>query len=679
MERLVAPNPVFLANMTQLWRHDARLAQQIDELPPEATIDVQPSKKGPPTASVTTADGRRLFLHSRYDPEQEARDFCASLEKTEAFCIFLSGLGLGYHVKTIFETFGEETVVVVSEPDLVTIKTALERVDLSEELGLGRVEILCTLDKDVVHQRLGRHSMMLMLGTLFAAPPVSRDHHADFHAACRKVVLDYAAFAKMSLLTLVRNAGITCRNIANNLPTYVCTPPPDMLRRCFRACPAILVAAGPSLSKNLDGLAALQDRAVIIAAQTTLRLLLDRGVKPHFVTSLDYSEMSRQFFENVDIPEDVVLVAEPKATWHVVDAFRGTPKMAGRRVVLLDNPFAHQCIGDALAKRSPMEAGATVMHLAFYLAQWLGCDPIIFVGQDLAFGGHCYYAPGVAMHRAWRPETGRFCTLEMKEWERIARHRHILRKVRDPAGREIYTDEQMFTYLQQFERDFALSGATVIDATEGGALKAGTTVMSLAEAAERFCRAPIDAARFGYLGRPWYDRSKLAPARAELVQRREELRTFQSLCEETRDVLSEMEKLVDQPAEFNRRVVRVDELRTLVQHHAVIFRMVRDVSQLGELQRFAADRRLAMDGGLARDEAHDAKRDVTRDTKREATRDPKREAARSKPGLAEPVRARRQLQRDRSLVDALLDGCEFLARTLDETLARFDDAMKAAP
>jgi len=237
----------------------------------------------------------------------------------------------------------------------------------------------------------------------------------------------------------------------------------------------------------------------------------------------------------------------------------------------------------------------------------------------------------------------------------------------------------MFTYLQQFERDFALSGATVIDATEGGALKAGTTVMSLAEAAERFCRAPIDAARFGYLGRPWYDRSKLAPARAELVQRREELRTFQSLCEETRDVLSEMEKLVDQPAEFNRRVVRVDELRTLVQHHAVIFRMVRDVSQLGELQRFAADRRLAMDGGLARDEAHDAKRDVTRDTKREATRDPKREAARSKPGLAEPVRARRQLQRDRSLVDALLDGCEFLARTLDETLARFDDAMKAAP
>jgi hypothetical protein len=84
-----------------------------------------------------------------------------------------------------------------------------------------------------------------------------------------------------------------------------------------------------------------------------------------------------------------------------------------------------------------------------------------------------YYAPGVPIHDLWRPETNRFRTLEMLEWERIVRGREILRRIQDVDGHDIYTDEQMYTYLQQFERDFAATPARVIDATEGGAIKRG--------------------------------------------------------------------------------------------------------------------------------------------------------------------------------------------------------------
>ncbi len=658
-------NQNFLDNMARLWRHDPRLALAVDELPVEAALDVLPSKKGPLTAVATARDGRKLFLHSRYDPEQEALDFCKSLGKSEAYCVILSGLGLGYHVKALFDLFGEEIVVVVTEPDLVTIKTALEHVNLAAELDTGRLEIITSQAKNSLHERLGRHATMLMLGTLFAVPAVARDHNVDFHNACRQAITDYAAFAKMSLLTLVRNSAITCRNIANNLPTYVCTPPADLLRRAFAGCPAILVAAGPSLAKNIDQLPALQDKAVLIAAQTTLRLLLSRGIKPHFVTSLDFSDLSKQFFEAVQVPDNLVLVAEPKASWHVVDAFRGTPAMAGHRIILLDNEFAHRCLGEALAKRTPMEAGATVMHLAFYLAQWLGCDPIILVGQDLAFGGHCYYTPGVAIHRAWQSELSRYCTLEMKEWMRIVRQREILRKVQDIDGGEIYTDEQMFTYLQQFERDFAKCASRVIDATEGGARKAGAAVMSLADAAGRYCAKPLDATKFDYLRRSWYEPSRLDPARETLATKRDELGAFRGLCLETRDVLLELTGLLDSPARFNRRIVRVDELRTLVQQHGEVFRMVRDVSQLGELQKFAADRRLAIELGRL-------KTDGARDVSGERNR-----SQRAKEAAITRLRAERQLQRDCRLVEALLQGCDELGRILDEALARFDLAKRA--
>ena len=35
--------------------------------------------------------------------------------------------------------------------------------------------------------------------------------------------------------------------------------------------------------------------------------------------------------------------------------------------------------------KARLPSGATVAHLAYYLAEHLGCDPIIFVGQDLGF------------------------------------------------------------------------------------------------------------------------------------------------------------------------------------------------------------------------------------------------------------------------------------------------------
>ena len=644
MPTVVPVNQVFLDNMRQLWRHDAKLAQRIDELPPNASLKTEPSKQGPMTASVVTDDGRKLYLHSRHDPVREASDFCRGLEADDAACVVLCGLGLGYHLSALLKQIGEDTLVLISEPDLVTIKTALETTDLSAELARGHVEFLTTIDKAALHERLSGRSSELMLGTVFAVPPVARNHNAEFHAQCRAAVTDFASFAKMSVMTLVRNAGLTCRNVANNLPIYLTTPPADILSRRFAGYPAILVAAGPSLARNIDQLKDVQDRAVIIAAQTTLGPLLSRGIRPHFVTSLDFSDLSRHFFEGLEIPDDVVLVAEPKASWYTIDAFVGSDGGSGRprRVVLLDNRFAHRCVGEQLAKRTPMQAGSTVMHLALYLAQWMGCDPIMFIGQDLAFSGHSYYAPGVAMHRAWAPELGRFCTLEMKEFERIVRQRNLIREVKDIHGHTIFTDDQMFTYLEQFERDFAKCAAKVIDATEGGVRKAGTDVMPLKQAIQEHCQRPLDPSCLAYLRSDWSDTSRLQPGRDALADRLEQLGAFGDLCKETRDLLEELAGLMGSPREFNRKIVRIDELRTLVQSHALLFEMVRDVSQLAELQKFAADRQLAAD-------------DVTGKTK-----------------------AHRQLARDRRFIDALLEGCDRLEAIFKEALQRFDDALTAA-
>ena len=646
---VAAATDLYLRNMAALWRADGRLAHAIDQLPLDSALAVEPARSGAPTASLETAPGRRIYLHSRYDPVGEAAQLCRPLAEESApiWSFILCGLGIGHAIAPLREQVSSDGLIIVLEPDLTTIKTALSIADVSEALQEDRLVFVTSADPADLHAKLDRHASLLMLGTRFVVLPAYVRLHEEFFRVVRGLITDYAAFARMSLVTLVANARITCRNIANNLPAYLASPSIDGLRARFRGYPAVVVAAGPSLGRNVDQLKEARDRAVVIAVQTTLKPLLARGIQPDFVTSLDFSDLSKRFFEGVD-PGGTELVAEPKASWEVIDAFcggaPGASQRPARRLCMLANDFAIKCVGPQLGRRGGLRAGSTVAHLAFYLAEHLGCDPIIIIGQDLGFTGGVYYTPGVAMHDMWRPELGRFCSLEMKEWERIARARSILQRVTDLNGRALYTDDQMFTYLQQFERDFAACAARVIDATEGGVRKRGTEPMTLRDALERFAVRPIpERARRpdeSSQETPAAAGERLHAAAAEIERRLVELAEFQVICDDTRGLLDEMKGLLDRPEEFDHRVLRVDELRAIVEQKSQIFAMVSDVSQLGEIQKLSADRRLALD------------------------------RARTAGGIAPKERARRQLARDARFIEHLLDGCAYLKRILTESRER---------
>jgi len=624
----------YLNNMAALWRCDPKLAIRIDNLPDDALPPVEPSRAGPATIALNTPRGQRIWLHSRYDPVAEAHKFIEAVDVSKAFCFIVCGLGLGYHVRALFERLRGDAFLIVAEPDLALIRTALEHVDLADVLDSGRCVFLTQAETSHLHTQLHPYNTLMLLGTQIITHRPSQQIAGEFHATISRMISDYAAYCRMSLMTLVGNSRITATNVAYNLPSYVATPPIDILRDRYKGYPGIVVAAGPSLHRNIDLLPGLVGRAVLCAVQTVFKTLLNRGIVPDFVTSLDYHEVSRRFFEGIDDFRGVHLVAEPKATWHVIDAYHGP-------VSLLDNEFARQCLGDDLARRGGLPAGATVAHLAFYLLQYMGCDPIIFVGQDLAFSDHALYAPGAAAHRTWQAELNRFNSLETKEWEKIIRGRKMLRKVTDIHGQAIYTDEHMYTYLQQFESDFARSSATIVDASEGGVLKRGAQTMTLAEAAQRFCTRPIPPERHAYrTAVTWYDPARLMPARDRLEKRRRELGAFRELCRNTCDLLHKLTEVTDRPREFNRLVARVDEMRARVRDHQTIYQMVSAVTQQAELRRFTADRRLRAE-------------------------DP-----------AGVERARRQLARDIEFIENLLEGCEALDAILARAMERFDLAIK---
>lgn len=620
----------YLANLAALYRRDQDLAVTIDALPFARGPRLETARDGTATVRLIDDDGREIHIHSRYRPLDEARRFVDNLPVVDNPTFFINGLGLGYHLLEL-ERRHDRPVLLVAEQDLDLIKATLCLQDLAEPISEGRLIFLTSTDNAVLYRKLTACNADLMLGVQFVALPHARRIHGRFHEQIRRQLTDFVSVMRTQMVTLFKTARTTFQNVAFNLPAYLGQPGIEILQGRAAGYPAIIVAAGPSLARNIGQLGPLRERAVLIAVQTVLRLLHSLRITPHFVTSLDFHEVSAEFFRGIDDFGDCILVAEPKATWHVLDTYSGRQRVLWHR-------FYDALLRDAAPQRGRLQPGTTVAHLAFYLAQHLGCDPIIFVGQDLAFSEGVFYIPGSPIEDTWQPELNRFQTVEMKQWERVVRNRSILRRVTDIHGRDTYADDLLFTYTEQFQNDFAAASQRVIQATEGGVPLAGTTVMTLREAGTRYCTRPLPPELFSEPPGPSMAEVRERAGRA-LRERKQELEHVQDIAREMSGLLEKLETLVDRPNEFNRTVARVDALRTLIQKYDAMYRLVVEVSATAELRRYTADRRMG-----------------TRQTET-------------------PETARQHLRRDREFVASFIDGCAFLERVLLEALKRLQERM----
>jgi hypothetical protein len=573
----------YLKNLAALWTVDPTLADAIESLHPQEGYSVTPSRSGGPTVSVPTPDGRSVCLHSRYKPVEEARKLADSVDTKSNVFFYLFGFGLGYHVEAIFERAGKEAVFCIFEPDLRLLRTAFEHRDLSSLIESRRFMFFTRADKADLLVRLTPQSALIAVGAQHIEHPPSMEVAGEFHRQIRQLLEEFGSFSRTSLSTVVLNSRRTAENLSRNLAFYAAAPGVDRLQNRHKGEPAIIISAGPSLRKNKHLLKGLGGNAILIAVQTVLQPMLEMGVEPRYVTSLDYHEVSAQFYEKLPRQIRTELVAEPKAASAVLRMYPGP-------VSLLGNKFAESMLRELCIGKMEMTGGATVAHLAFYLAEHLGCDPIIFVGQDLGFSEGLYYSPGTSYEDVWRPELSRFCTVEMKQWEQIVRERHILRKIPDYQGRPMYTEERLFTYLQQFERDFLRSKSKIIDATEGGAAKRGTTTMPFAEAAEKYCRSAIRAVPSDY---PGLDFSRVNQCLDSLAKRLDEAAEIEKISRETLPLLEEIRDHIDDQIRVNRAIGLIDTLRVRMNGFGATYDLITELTQSSQLERFNADRRIS--------------------------------------------------------------------------------------
>ena len=374
-------SPTLDKNLAAIRVHDPALAQQLAQVVP-AELEWSDSKAGPLTATrPDPATGRPYALASKYDPAKEADTLVGEIDHAQTACVVVLGFGLGYHIDQVVKKLGPRDLVIVFEPDLAQLRAVLEQIDYSRWLcQTGLILTGPDATKPALLGRIQQRSATLTLGTQIIAHPASRQRHSDAFNDFGKLVTDTLAFCRTNVATALVNASRTVSNLTCNLAQYAAGPTIAELKDAAKGYPAVCVGAGPSLVKNIDLLAdpEVRKNVVVIGVQTTLKPMLDRGIRPDFITALDYSAICTRFYEGLPDLPDVTLVVEPKCHPAIIEAFPGPVRVC-------PSQLNDKLLGDLARPMPEIKVGTTVAHLSFYLAQLLGCDPILFIGQDLGF------------------------------------------------------------------------------------------------------------------------------------------------------------------------------------------------------------------------------------------------------------------------------------------------------
>ena len=257
----------------------------------------------------------------------------------------------------------------------------------------------------------------------------------------------------------------------------------------------VLVSAGPSLSKNAHVLVdkVFLDRFVMVATAAAAGSLRAMELRPQLVASThELSDATRQWLDSFNA----------NSVRAVLD---GSQADAG--VVI------------------PSPAGVVDSLLGYVLLRYLGCDPVILVGFDLAFIDGVAHAKGNELDLQWSTQISPVRSWDWWHTHRILGNSTQLQREtltnetgevaagaasdeRDEVGerheRSVVTNLALRSERALLEAAFAHDvalGLRVIDATEGGVVKRHALVEPLAQCLATYATARNAKVKWGLRGK----------------------------------------------------------------------------------------------------------------------------------------------------------------------------------
>ncbi|CAH2211884.1 motility associated factor glycosyltransferase family protein [Tepidibacter aestuarii] len=441
----------------------------------EVSSNILKSKDGNLTMSLKR-NKEEIYLYSKYNPLSRVKNKLEydlkEVKKGKKNVLLLIGLGLGYEIEYMLN---EEYIdnIIVFEPDIATFCDVINKKDITNIINSNKVVLILGENDEYLESLMSYVCSNVVYSYSQIYIKTNKQYNKIYPKKISiflKKFKDILEKNKTNLDTEIRFSLDWSKNIIKNIPYLFESYSVNIFEDFLKNTPAFIISAGPSLNKNIQLLKAIDNRGIIICTDTALKPMLKNNIKPHLVISVDGSCKNYKKYENTEYA-DIPLFYSVKVNDKILSECKSKKVIYSAYDEELSKILKKLNIG-----LSNLPSGGSVANNALSLAIFMNANPIVLVGQDLAYSNNQKHATGTLYD-----DSKNYIDQEEKLVEGI-------------DGKLLKTNESLLTFLKWFEdvikRD--KNNRVYVNATEGGANIKGTTVMKLEDVINRYCNEPKD-------------------------------------------------------------------------------------------------------------------------------------------------------------------------------------------
>ena len=428
---------------------------------------------------IVEKDGKNFYLCGKRDRKSPIEYWINSLGSLMMDApILIEGVGNSDYLIELVNKTENKVTIFVYEPSLRIFDFFLNSVDLKPLMD--KQDIIFWVDGidgmeeknlEIMIKNLIRYEVLNM-SRVFILPNYDvlfPEKTLTFARLCR----DQSQFELVNRNTKVKFSAVVAKNLLANLKHLIkAYKTVQYAGKIPKEVPGIVVAAGPSLNKNIEELKKAKGKAFIIATDTAMKPLLNAGIIPDMYAVVDGKKPLSLI--NIEGAQDIPLLCTIVAASEVLDYHKGKKIFCNEEIKLADDILNH-----SKYPNSPIPIGGSVATHIFAFMYMIGIETVILVGQDLAFTNNRSHADGTFKESMPEVDTSRFVMVEGN------------------YEIEVPTSDDFKLYLEWYEKYIAGFQSEdpefrVINATEGGAKITGTEISTLKEAIEKECTCDVD-------------------------------------------------------------------------------------------------------------------------------------------------------------------------------------------
>lgn len=453
-------------NLARLRQRNSRLADALVTARPHS-IRVCTARSG-----AKTLESNGVLLASDRDPRREATRVATEIAELRPDLVVFIGFGIGLQVDRLRELY--PCPIAIVEPDIKRLRAALALETTFPWLADPDVHVI-SLPSEVKKSVDTYYATGLRIHIV--VHPSTRHAHPEAVQETVRAIGNAKTAIDLTLATRMNRSIEWTAQCISNAPRYLALPSTGRLQQRFAGMPAVIASAGPSLDAQLPALAEATDRVLTIAVGPSLGALRRAGIEPDLVHVLESTDVTHQLTRS-GATDSLNLVLTPKAfhgLYEIPTRSTFIAYTAGERIA----HWAHS----TLYENDLMDAAPSVAMQAVWIAAQLGANPILLIGQDLAFTGGRVYAKGSCYEQIEieQSQPGEFAYTHMEA--RIAAYGGSAEKLAEVTtqrkvwvpgwdGQPVATCTAYATFREGYARmgsELANRGTTLMNCTEGGA------------------------------------------------------------------------------------------------------------------------------------------------------------------------------------------------------------------